>query len=251
MTWAIVLIKTSLPAFEMNFSFHPITLLVIRSCNSLKVATFDCPPTIGSPRYYSKSFMFLAPKIFFIASFTSGLVFLLKNRDFFCLLIAWLEAASYLPKMSRSRWHSSTDASQNNKQSSAKRRWDTQIPPVQDNTPCNCLVFEAFFIIPDNPSAHNRKRYGESESPCFIPLDGWTKPFGSPLIKIEYVAVFTVSMARSTHLSSKKGRCSCKWTTLYHFCFRESPIFVVFFHTNQGQIWCFLKAILFLHHRQK
>ena len=53
MTCAIVLINTSLPALEISFSFHPITLLLIQSCISLKVSTFDLPHAIGSPRYFS------------------------------------------------------------------------------------------------------------------------------------------------------------------------------------------------------
>ena len=51
MVWATVLIRISLMAFEMNFSFYPITLLVVCFCRSLNVLTLDFPPTIDSPRY--------------------------------------------------------------------------------------------------------------------------------------------------------------------------------------------------------
>ena len=86
--WATVLIRTSLPAFEIVFSFHPMTLLVIFSCKSLKVLTFDLPVAFGNPRYLSHSVITLAPNSCFICSFTSGFVFLLKKREVYCLLIA-------------------------------------------------------------------------------------------------------------------------------------------------------------------
>ena len=93
MAWAMVLIKISRPALDINFSFHPITLLVIFSWSSLKVLTFDFPLAIDKPRYFSQSDIIIAPNIYYIALFTSSLVFVLKNKDIFCLLIAWLEAA--------------------------------------------------------------------------------------------------------------------------------------------------------------
>ena len=50
-----VLIRTSLHALEINFSFHPITFLVIFSCKSLNVFTLDFPLAIGNTRYFSQS----------------------------------------------------------------------------------------------------------------------------------------------------------------------------------------------------
>ena len=80
---AIVLIRTSRPAFEMNFSFHPITHFVIFSCRSLKVATFDFPLAIGKPRYLSVCVIILPPNICWINVLTSDFVFLLKNNVVF------------------------------------------------------------------------------------------------------------------------------------------------------------------------
>ena len=80
---AIVLIRTSRPAFEMNFSFHPITHFVIFSCRILKVATFDFPLAIGKPRYLSVCVIILPPNICWINVLTSDFVFLLKNNVVF------------------------------------------------------------------------------------------------------------------------------------------------------------------------
>ena len=50
MAWATVLISTSRPALEMNFSFHPITRFDIFSWISLNVLTLDLPHVMGKPR---------------------------------------------------------------------------------------------------------------------------------------------------------------------------------------------------------
>ena len=47
---ATILIRTFQLAFEMNFSFQPISRFVTFSCRSLKVVTFDFPLAIGKPR---------------------------------------------------------------------------------------------------------------------------------------------------------------------------------------------------------
>ena len=175
MAWATVLINTSLLAFEMCFFFHPITLLAIRSWISLKIPTLDFPPTIGSPKYFLQSFMTWAPNKDRISSFTSRLVFWLKNRAVFCQLIAWPEATSYGAKMDRRFWHSLVRASQSSKVSSANKRWDIQTPPWHDRRPCSCRVSVAYCSIDE------RQRYGEKGSPWRIPWDGVMKPLGSSL----------------------------------------------------------------------
>jgi len=60
MTCAIVLIRISLFALEINFFFHPSTLLVIFSCKPFKIFTFDFLLTIGKPKYFSQSVILLA-----------------------------------------------------------------------------------------------------------------------------------------------------------------------------------------------
>lgn len=154
----IVLIRTFLLAFEINFSFHPITFLVIFSYKSLKVFTLDFPLTIGNPRYFSQSSTILAPIKFLILCFTSTLVFLLKNRDVFYLFVAYPKASSYCSKMVNNRWHSSIVAWQKMRLSSANKRWDRQTPPLLDRTPCKCLASSVFLSIADNPSAQNKNR---------------------------------------------------------------------------------------------
>ena len=156
--WATVFINTSLPTLEIVFSFHPITLFVICSCRSLKVFTLDFPPTIGRPRYFSQFVITCAPNKFWISSLTFGVVFLLKKIVVFCLLIACLDASSYCVRISRSYWHSPLLASQNNRLSSVKRRWEIRTPSRQLWMPFNLLVVTAFVIIEDSPSAQNKKR---------------------------------------------------------------------------------------------
>ncbi|KAK9986113.1 hypothetical protein SO802_031064 [Lithocarpus litseifolius] len=78
--------------------------------------------------------------------------------------------------MSISWLHSPIFASQNNRQSSAKRRWETRTPPRREEIPFNLFVTAAFRIKEDNPSAQNRKRYGNKGSPCLMPRVGVMKP---------------------------------------------------------------------------
>ena len=131
MAWATVLINISHLAFDINYSFHPITQFVIFSCSSLKVFTFDLPLLIGKPKYFSQSIITFAPNNCWIAFLTFGFVFLLKNNVVFCLLIDCPDAASYFPKRVVSLWHSFTVARQNKRLSSANNRWDNEKLPSQ------------------------------------------------------------------------------------------------------------------------
>ena len=184
-TCATVLINISLPAFEINFSFHPIALFVIFSWRFLKVLTLDFPVAIGSPRYLSYSVIILAPKSCLRDSLTSCFVFLLKNSVVFCRFMAWLDVASYCSSNCRSLCPSSIVAWQNKRLSSAKRRWETQTPCWLDLIPFSTPASPAFLNSADSPFAHSKKRYEERGSPCLIPMVGVTKPLGWPLIKME------------------------------------------------------------------
>ena len=104
------------------FSFYPITLFVTHSCNSLKVLTFDLPPTIGSLRYLLQLVMICAPNMFWISNFTCWLVFGLKKSVVFCLLMAWPDALSYDSNMSCKCQHSTIVVSQNSRLSSANSK---------------------------------------------------------------------------------------------------------------------------------
>ena len=119
----------------------------------------------------------------------------------FALLIACPDASSYCVRISSKWQHSPIFASQNNRLSSAKRRWEIRTPARLEKIPFNLFVSIAFQIKEDNPSAQSRKRYGDKWSPCLMSRVGVMKPFGSPLMSIEYVAVFIISMAKVTHCS--------------------------------------------------
>jgi len=51
--WTTALIRTSFPAWEKIFSFHPLIRLHIRSLMPFNVRVFDFPTTIGRPKYFS------------------------------------------------------------------------------------------------------------------------------------------------------------------------------------------------------
>lgn len=153
---ATVLIRISRPAFEINFSFHPMTHFVTFSCRSLKVVTFDFPLAIGKPRYFSLCVIILPPNICRINVLTSSVVFLLKNKAIFWQLMAWLEAASYWPKICNSYWHSPIVALQ--KRRLANRRWDMRTPCWLDKIPCSTRVSAAFLNNAERPSTHRRNR---------------------------------------------------------------------------------------------
>lgn len=151
-----VLIRTSLPAFEIKFSFHPITFLVIFSYKPLKVFTLDFPLAFSNPRYFSQSSTILAPIKALMLCFTSDVVFQLKNDDVFCLFIALLKAASYCSKMSNNLWHSSIVAWQKMRLSSTNKRWDRRTPPLLDRTPGKFLASSTFLSIANKPSIQNK-----------------------------------------------------------------------------------------------
>ena len=61
-----------------------------------------------------------------------------------------------------------------------------------DKTPLSDRVSSTFLNKADKPSAHNKYKYGESRSPCFMPLVGVMKPFGSPLIRTECIGILSI-----------------------------------------------------------
>jgi hypothetical protein len=52
--WMTALRRISFPAWEMNFSFHPLIRLHILPLMLLKEAILDLPIKAGRPRYLSK-----------------------------------------------------------------------------------------------------------------------------------------------------------------------------------------------------
>lgn len=153
-----VLISIFHLAFEINFSFHPITHLVIFSLSPLKALTLDFPTTTGKPRYFSQSVMTWTPNIPWMISLTSALVFLLKNRAVLSLFIAWPNALSYCLRMVTSCWHSSIDAWKNSKLSLADSRWEIWSPFLQDRIPYSWFLSFALCSMADIPSTHIRNK---------------------------------------------------------------------------------------------
>lgn len=122
------LIRTSLPAFKMNFSFQLVTHLAILSRSPLKVFTLFLPPTIDKPKYFLNCVTIWALSILRIFSLTSIAMFGLKNKAVFCLFIPLPDACSYEPRM-WSRWLQSDGmAGQNSRLSSANSKWEILIP---------------------------------------------------------------------------------------------------------------------------
>ena len=65
-TWAMTFIKTSFPALESSFSFHPANLFATRCFKCAKVFCFDLPIRDGRPRLNSWDLVTCAPNIAFI-----------------------------------------------------------------------------------------------------------------------------------------------------------------------------------------
>ena len=76
-----------------------------------------------------------APNLALISSCIARGVFLLKKRAVLTLWSCWPEAASYTVNMRYSSLHSSNDAQQNTKLSSAKNRWEVLGALQQTATP--------------------------------------------------------------------------------------------------------------------
>jgi hypothetical protein len=53
MAWITTLIRTSLPAWDNSFSFHPYNLRQTLSLISLKALRFALPIIGGNPKYFS------------------------------------------------------------------------------------------------------------------------------------------------------------------------------------------------------
>ena len=86
------LIRTSQPAWDKSFSFHPCILCQILSHRKLKLCFFAHPTKEGSPKYFSYWAIAATPSISFILSLALWSVFVLKKSCIFPWLICWLEA---------------------------------------------------------------------------------------------------------------------------------------------------------------
>ena len=63
MAWATDLMRTSRPAWDISFSFHPLSLLHTLSLISEKLAYFALPKKDGNPRYFLYCFIARTPNI--------------------------------------------------------------------------------------------------------------------------------------------------------------------------------------------
>lgn len=81
-------------------------LFYILSFNSQNFLYLDCPTIEGNPKYISISLLFLALDFTNIFFCSTGLDFLLKNMQDFCIFSIWLDAYLYRPKSSGMFFHS-------------------------------------------------------------------------------------------------------------------------------------------------
>jgi hypothetical protein len=150
--------RTSFPAWEKNFSFHPFIRFQILPFMPLKVEILDLPIRAGKPRYFSYFAVELRPVPFRIKILSSIRVLWLKNRDVFARFSCCPEAALYCPR-TRCIWsHSLKFARQNRRLSSAKRRWLIRIPPLEMGMPVIEPSHAECCIIVDIASAHKIKK---------------------------------------------------------------------------------------------
>ena len=90
-------------------------------------------------------------------------------------------------------------ALQNNRLTSAKRKWVIRGEYLPREYPRISPWHAALLMRPCNPSVHRRNRKGESRSPCQIPLEGCIMPLASPLTSIEYDTDVTLSIGSLIH----------------------------------------------------
>jgi len=137
-----------------------------------------------------------------IQSRASWLVFQLKKIDVFSLFNCCPEAFSYCSRSWDRRSQSLEVALQNNKLSSAKKRWCKRGPLGDDGTPVSQPVCSAFYNIVLRASTHITNRYGERGSPWRIPLEGWNWSVCCPLRSMENWTDLRHCMINSLHFSA-------------------------------------------------
>lgn len=179
--WSIV----SFPALERSFVDQLAALCFIRSTMRLKRSFFFWPSNSSKPRYLHSPPSFWIPKALFTLSLTSWDVFDENVIADLLQLIVWPEAMAYLSIIAFRSAQLAGSALQKNIVSSAKRRWFTLGLPaatfIPGSFPCSCALLHN----PDSTSLHRMKRYGDKESPCWIPLCGLTLPYADPLMRKE------------------------------------------------------------------
>ena len=106
--------------------------------------------------------------------------------------------------------HSSMDALQKRRLSSAKNKWVSLKPFLQIDTPLILSNSAALESKPWSPSVQKRKRYGESRLSCLMSLVGLIISKGSPLRRREYETVVMHSIIKATQSSWK--------TPTFHLC---------------------------------
>lgn len=151
--WATTFIRISLPSIESIFSFHPESFLPTFSFISTKTSFLDLPIIEGRPRYFKCLESCIGPRMSRITFFVSWVVLRLKKTDDLSVFIFWLDAASYLVKISVSLWHSWLLALQNSKLSLAKNKWLTWGHLWLMEMPFSSLFREAWLIKEERPSA--------------------------------------------------------------------------------------------------
>ena len=156
--WITALMRTSPPAWEKSFSFHPFNLDQTLSLKKAKLASFPLPTKEGRPRYFLYYFISGTPSKLMMLSWVFGEVALLKNRVVLSLLSFWPEAASYSKRMSWVWLHSWIEALQKRRLSSAKNKWVSLGPFLHMEMPLICPSKAALSIKACNPSEQRRNK---------------------------------------------------------------------------------------------
>ena len=150
--WRMDFMRTSRPAWDKSFSFHPWILWQTLSLVVLKFCFFACPTKKGRPKYFSNWEVIGAPNKSAILLLVCWSVFMLKNSCVLLQFICYLETCSYVARMSKIVWHSLSFAWQKSKLSSTKNRSDTFGPSLHKDTPWSLPLFSTCCIKAWKPS---------------------------------------------------------------------------------------------------
>ena len=96
--------RTSFPACDNIFSFHPWIFPHTLSLMKFRLALLFLPTTAGRPKYFSYYLISGTPRKFFMSFFTAMDTVLLKKRVVSSLLIRCPEAFSYNSRISCMAW---------------------------------------------------------------------------------------------------------------------------------------------------
>lgn len=124
--WSTALVRTSLPALNIDFPPHQLILFQTMSQRPLKICCLEQPMTAGIPRYLSFFFTTWTLSIWVIWVLLSATNPGLEVIDHFSKLITWTEPRAYNSKIFLRAAAWGILSSQNTMVSSAKQRLDME-----------------------------------------------------------------------------------------------------------------------------